>query len=150
MRFLLYKLVMCDIPRNIKYYNESIHSELDSVANEIMLESGMNSQLIHQIETSKDDSPEGFTVSILDTISAADTLIKESLRNNSSEIRDGLIFNKGHLVNHLAKIEDGVIRLVVSKPLGDWLTKITNDRINKIDKRLKYYERIYKSTKSNM
>lgn len=57
-RILMHDLdesVLCDIPRDVKYYNTTIYNEINSIANTKLVESGILGSIIHDINNAKEN-----------------------------------------------------------------------------------------------
>ena len=55
-RILLHDMdeaVLCDIPRNVKYYSDDSLKLINNIADDVLMKSGINSDIIHDIRTAK-------------------------------------------------------------------------------------------------
>ena len=73
-----------DINRVFKYRSDSLHNMINQVSREMMVESGLPSDIINDIDESKDDSIEGFLVRFFDAYDAGRTLVNEYLMTRKS------------------------------------------------------------------
>lgn len=106
--------VCCDIPRDIKYHDNSINREIKRVSEELLRGSGVSDVLINDIETAKHKGDEWDTIiKYLDMYDAMCTLIKEYRIQNNPKLKVPLTECRDYLLDaqkSLLAIKDNDIR----------------------------------------
>lgn len=133
IRELLYRVflhdldetVMCDIPRDIKYFSEESHKLINDIASVKLRESGINSDVITQIEDAKHNCIEGELAAYLDVLQAVIKIREEYNLQVSRSIKlryidsTDTLYDKCNNFNYINEIN--------CPYLYSYLIKITND-----------------------
>ena len=112
------EVCMCDVPRNIKYYDDKIHAEVERVAQELMNESGINEEMRGYIRDSKDDTTEGWIVKLLDPVDAFKVLVDQAWTQNSKSIFEQAEISLGHISYIFKNLPDYIDKNLISALAG--------------------------------
>lgn len=91
------EVCMCDIPRDVKYFDDTIYDEIERVSELLMDKVGIDSEIRTFISTSKDETPEGWVVKVLDIIDAFWTLVNQAWSQSKTSIMEQAKTSLGYL-----------------------------------------------------
>ena len=125
--------VLCDIPRNIKYFDDEIHEKLEVISRAVLAESNFSDEILNDIFTAKDPTKfEGNLVKVMDIIQAMHKLSKELKLQCTYNIFAKFNESYGYLtdkINHFSHFEGDQYKLLVKfmTEVQYWAKKIIEE-----------------------